>query len=195
MPALHDILLADMERFVIRHPDLLFYKIDTQDLFRYRMFHLQAGIHFQKIKIPVFIYQKLDSACTGIIHSFRRCNRFLSHIHSQLRCNKGRRAFFHDLLVTALNRTFTFAQMDHISVIITQYLKFDMMRLFHKFFQVNRIIPKRRKRFRPGGVISFLHLFFLMDQSHTFSTTAHRSLQHHRETDLFTDTESFGRIL
>ena len=60
-PGLHspspelDLLLGEGQRFAGGDPQLKFHQIQTGNHFRDRMFHLEAGVHFQKIK----------AACSG----------------------------------------------------------------------------------------------------------------------------------
>ena len=70
-----------------------------------------------------------------------------------------------------------------------------MMRLFHEFFQINRIIAKRGERLRASSIVSLFHLFFLVDQAHSFPATSHRGFQHDRKTDLPADPACFSGIL
>ena len=63
--------------------------------------------------------------------------------------------------------------MNYIAMIITQNLKFDMVRFFHKLLQINSIISKRRHGFRTGSIISFHYLIFIMNKTHTLSAAAH----------------------
>ena len=44
--------------------------------------------------------------------------------------------------MASLDRTFTFKQVDHISMLISQDLEFDMVRRFNVLFNINGIIPK-----------------------------------------------------
>ncbi len=71
-------------------------------------------------------------------------------------------------------------------MIITQYLKFNMMGFLHKFLQIYRIVTKSRHRLRTGGIISLNYFILTMYQSHTFSATTHRGFQHHGIADLIT---------
>ena len=144
--ALHDIFLPDMQRLVVGDTDLLLHQVESQHLFGDRMSHLQAGIHFKKIKMTVFIDQEFDCPGTGVVDSPGGRYGLFAHLAAQFRRDKRRRAFLHDLLVTALHGAFAFAEMNHVPMIIAQYLKFDMVRPFHELLQIDRIVAKRRER-------------------------------------------------
>ena len=118
MPTLGYIFLPDMQRFVVGNTKLLLYQVEPQHLFGNRMLHLQTGVHFEKIKITVFINQELDRPGTGIVDGLSSRNRLLAHLFPQFRRNERRRTFLDNFLVTALHRAFAFAEMDHIPVIV-----------------------------------------------------------------------------
>ena len=80
------------------------------------MFHLQARIHFKEIKILVFVHQEFDRARVDIIHCLRGFHSNASHFLAQFIVKKDGRRLFQQFLMTALNGTFTFAQMDHIAM-------------------------------------------------------------------------------
>ena len=42
--------------------DLFFHQIASVNLFRDRVFYLDAGVHLDKIKMPILIYEELDRA-------------------------------------------------------------------------------------------------------------------------------------
>ncbi len=49
------LLLADRERQSGGNPQLLFNQVNAGDHFRHRMLHLNAGIHFDKVKLALLI--------------------------------------------------------------------------------------------------------------------------------------------
>ena len=132
----------------------------------------------------MFVNEKFDSTRTDIVHRFSCSYRLFTHIFPQFGSDENRRSLFHDFLVTALHGTFAFAQMNDISMLVTKNLELDVMRLFNELLQINRVVAKGRQRFALGSGISFFHFFDTVDEAHTLSTTAHRSFQHHRVSDL-----------
>ena len=124
------------------------YQIDPGTLFRHRMFHLQAGIHFQKIKILVFIHHELQRSGTVIINPLTGLHCNLQHLGTCFGLHKRRRRFFNYFLIASLNGTFPFIKMNYISIFISQYLYFDVMGILDIFFNINSIVAKRRSGFR-----------------------------------------------
>ena len=109
------------------------------------MFHLQAGVHLKEIIVAVFINKEFDSTRTDVVHSFSCRHCFFTHVFSQFGSDENRRSLFHDFLVTALHGTFTFAQMNDVSMLVTKNLELDVMRLFNELLQVNRVVAKGRQ--------------------------------------------------
>ena len=106
------------------------------------MFHLQSGIHFEKVKIPVFIDNKLHRPCRLIIDGFGQGDGLFAHFLPGGFINERARGFFNDFLVAALDRTFPLTQINHIAVAVAQYLNFNMSRLFNVFFNEDSVITK-----------------------------------------------------
>ncbi len=103
-----EILLPKSESLAPGNTDLPFHEIKAGNKFRYRVLHLKTGIHFEKIKVPVSIYQKLYSACTDIITGLGHPHGSLPHSTAHFRGYYGTRRFLHDFLVPALHRAFAF---------------------------------------------------------------------------------------
>ena len=45
-----------------RNQDLMLHQVQPRHHFRYRMLHLNARVHFQKVEIPLLIHQQLNRA-------------------------------------------------------------------------------------------------------------------------------------
>ncbi|EJW92250.1 choline dehydrogenase [gut metagenome] len=195
MTTLIQVFLLQMQHLATCDTKLFLHQVDPYDFFRNGVFHLQTSIHFKEVEVAVLVHQEFDSTGTRIVHSLGCCDRLFTHFLPQFGSQERRRTFFHNLLVTALYRTFTFEQVNHIAVVVSQNLEFNMVRFFDEFFQVYGIVTKRRHRFRTSRVVSFHHLVFAVDQTHTLTTATHRGFQHDRIANLVTDTYRFFRAL
>ena len=187
MTTLFQLFLLEVQRFATGYTQLFLHQIHSNYFFRNRMFYLQTGIHFQEIEVTVLVYQEFNGTSPLIVHCLGSSHCRFTHLLTQFRSHERRRSLFHNFLVTTLNRTFTLEQMNSVSVVVAQNLELDVMRFFHKFLQINRIISKRRHRFRTCRIVCFLHFIYGMNQTHTFTATTHGSLQHYRITDAVTD--------
>src|SRR5690606_41502926 len=80
--------------------------------------------------------------------------------------------------MAALDRTFALAQIDHIAMLIAEYLDFDMAWLLDKFLDKHAVIAKAGKSFALGGIKAFAHVFFRPCKPHTFTAAACSGFHH-----------------
>ena len=78
------LVLSHRQRLPGRDPDLLYDQIQPRNHLSNRMLNLNPGIHFHKIKILVFVQQKLYGPRVFISHCPGSLNRCLSHLLPQL---------------------------------------------------------------------------------------------------------------
>ena len=119
MSALLQVFLLIMKRFTVSNTNLVLHQVHPYYFFCNRVFHLEACIHFEEIKVTMFVYEEFDGAGTFVMNGFCRGYSRFSHLLAKLGSNKRRGGFFHYFLITALDRTFTLEKMDSVSVIIT----------------------------------------------------------------------------
>ena len=187
MSALGEVLLFEAQRLTVGHAELFFDKVYAHHFFRDGVFHLQAGVHFQEIEVAVFVHQKFYGTGTTVVHRPGGGYGFLAHLPAEFRCEERRRAFFHDFLVAALHGALPVEEMHHVAIGIPKYLELDMVRLFHEFLQIHRVVSERRHGFRAGRVVSLFHFVFAMDEAHAFSAATHGGFQHDGKTDFLAD--------
>ena len=108
MTAYAHLLLADGERQSGGNPQLLFNQVNAGDHFRHRMLHLNAGIHFDKIKLTLLI-EKFKGAGTAIADVQTGFGTALADSLADFRGDPRRRGLLHHLLVAALDGTVTLA--------------------------------------------------------------------------------------
>ena len=111
------------------------------------MFHLDAGIHLQKIKIKRGIYQELYGAGIIVSYGLAYMNSSLAHAFAQFRRKRRGRSFFNHFLVAALDGAFPFEKVNYISVMIADDLKLYMARFLDVLFNVNGSVAKIGERF------------------------------------------------
>ena len=173
-----DIILFVRQRISGGNSYHIAHQVNPRALFRHRMFHLQAGIHFQEVEVLVFVHHKLQRPGTIITDSLASFHRHFQHLLPSLFLHKRRRTFLYHLLVTTLDRTFTFVQMDYIPILISHYLHLDMVRILYVLFNINGIIAKRRSRFGLGQAESRFHFLFGTYQAHPLSPATSKRFQH-----------------
>src|SRR6185437_10997243 len=154
------------------------YKVQAGDKLGHRMLYLQPRVHLQEIEILLLIYEELDGA--GVVVSGRASEgdrRFAHRLTHGWVDNRRWRLLDH-LLMTALDRAFALAEIDHIPLFIPEYLNFDVPRVDDQLLDVHVAIAEGAQclalRCGKGGgkLIRSVH------PTHAFSTTAGRCFDH-----------------
>src|SRR5262245_60764985 len=101
-----NVALLISESFAAANSNLLFHQIKSRNYFCNGMLHLEAGIHFQKIKMPVGVDEEFDRSSILVTASDSQFDGRCSHGSSQLGSHHERGAFFDKLLMPSLNGTF-----------------------------------------------------------------------------------------
>ena len=163
------------------------------------MFHLQTRVHFKEVEaLPARVRARDDE-----LHRARRiiadrtgeCDALLTHSLAHLGGDEGRRRFFHDLLVAALDRAFALIQIENVAMLISEDLDFDMARVEDELLDEHTVIAKAVKAFTLGRFKAFAHVLFGIGQAHALPAAARRRLHHHRIADLFRDADGMFGIV
>ena len=83
-----------------------------------------------------------------------------------------------NFLISALNGAVPFAEMDYLSVTVTQDLKLDMMRAFNEFLYVDTVISESLFRFNPSRVIPLHEASVVVHSSQSTSASASNGFDH-----------------
>ena len=155
------------------------------------MFHLEACIHFQKVKTLILADNKLDGSGTLVLHCFGQSNGLCTHGRTGFLTDEWRRGFLNHLLVPTLDGALTLVEKYHMTVLITQDLNFYVTRFFNKFFNEHAVITKT-----VAGLIATrceALQCFLVSERHTqpFSAPARRGFDHHRVANALRDGYRF----
>ncbi len=98
--------------------DLLFDQVDPVDLFGHRMFDLDTGIHFEKVKVAGIIDEKLHRTGVFVLNGLGQFDGGFPHAFTEIAIEKGGGRFFEKFLVAALDRAVAFADMDNFTALI-----------------------------------------------------------------------------
>src|SRR4051812_29126673 len=79
-----DVSLLVTQWFAHGDHDLVTKQIDARHLLGNRMFHLDALVHFEEIKISLVIHNKLNRTGIGVMRQLADANRRLPHFIAQL---------------------------------------------------------------------------------------------------------------
>ncbi len=189
-----NIALAEGQFFARCDEDLLTHDVNAGNHLGNGMFNLHAGVHFDKEKFAILI-EEFKSTGAAIADLATRLCAALAYLVAQARIEHRCRRLLYDLLVATLHRAIALAQIDGIAMLICQYLKFNVARIFQVLFHVYRGIVERGLRFRfcHGNRIEQGRLG--MHHAHAAPATAARSLDDDRVANAARDLDDLGGIV
>src|SRR4051812_37599403 len=86
-------------------------------------------------------------------------------------------------LMTALQRAFALAQVNHVAVLVAQHLNFNVARLFNQLLNINFAALEGALGLACGLTDGRLEFGFGIDTAHAFASAAGCRLDHHWEPD------------
>src|SRR5450830_1403031 len=90
-----DVALAIAQLFAKSDANLFLHDINAGDHFRYRMFHLHTGVHFDEVELLVFV-QEFEGAGATVIHLAAGFGAAFTDLFDDLAWNAGCRCFLND---------------------------------------------------------------------------------------------------
>ena len=186
-PGQRDVFLRQRKLLAGGDADHLLDEIDAGDQFSDGMFDLEARVHLQEVEALVLAGDEFDRAGGIVVHGFRQRDRLLAHLAAGGLVEQRRRRFLDDLLVAALDRTFAFAEIDHVAMLVAQHLDFDVAGIDDEFFDEDAVVAERGFGFGLGEVEAFGDLGLRMRDPHALTAAAGGGLDHHGIADLVGD--------
>ena len=162
VPVELDVLLFEREGVSVGEPDLLFNEIDAGHHFGDGMLDLDAGIHFHEEEVVILVEQELDSSDIPVVDRFHGFDGDAAEFSAELFIDGGRRRFFEQLLVPALDRAISLAEMHNMATMVGNNLHFDMAGLEKISFEIDGVVAEGGLRFRlrslkrPSKVLGFV---------------------------------------
>ena len=101
------------------------------------MLDLEARVHLQKVEVAL-AEDELDSAGIDVAGRRHRSDGRLPHSSPNLRRHGRGGGLLHDLLVPALDRALSLAEVHHVAVLVGDHLDLDVPRLSNELFDVDR---------------------------------------------------------
>src|SRR5438093_3513434 len=152
--------------------DLFPYQVQPGHPLGDRVFHLEAGVHFEEIKMPLAIEHKLHSPSVIIASGLGDLEGRCGHLFPQSLRYRWGWGFFEDLLIAPLDRALALAQMDEGAVHITEDLHLYMARPLQVTFQVHGTLGKRCGRLTFGCSHRLGQLFLVPHDAHALPPAA-----------------------
>ena len=128
-----NLALGKGQLFTCSHCNLLAHDVNARHHLGHGVLHLHPGVHFNKVKLAVFV-QKLKRARAAVLNFFARRHTACADFFNQLTRQARRRRLFNDFLVTPLHGAITLAQINRLAMLIGKHLDFDVPRIFKKLF-------------------------------------------------------------
>ncbi|MNF70293.1 hypothetical protein D3C84_521990 [compost metagenome] len=161
------------------------HQIEAGDQFSHRVFHLQPGVHFQKVELPVRVQQKLHSASAHIVHRATGLERRFAHGLAQFGGHDRAGCFFDDFLMAALDRTVAFAEVDQVAVLVAEQLNLNVTRIDQRLFEDQFVAAKPVQCLGARGANLCEQIPCIVHQAHAASAAAGTGLDHQRIADAF----------
>ena len=166
-----------MQGVVFGNQNLASYQIDPGDFFRDRVLDLNAGIHLNEVGLVlVQIIEELDGSGVLIPDFLGEFDRILTHLVNELLGEPKAGGYFDDLLMSALNGTIAFVQMNDVAMSVCQNLNLNVLGLWDELLEENGRITESTIGFALGLIQKRLQLAGLLDNTHASPSTAKRSL-------------------
>ena len=147
------------------------------------MLYLQAGVHFQEEKVALRSKQEFHRAGAHILAGLGRLYGGLAHALAQGFVHGRGGRFFHHFLVTPLHGAVALAQMDDVTVAITEYLDFHMPGLQDSAFQYQLVTAERVFGFLTGAFQLSADITGVGNHAHAPATATGTGLDHQRQAD------------
>jgi len=178
-----NLLLLKRQPLAGRNAQLPFDQIKSGNRLGHRMLDLQPRVHFEKVKFPQRIEQKLDGACIDVADSASGGDCAFAHFGSEFGRDHRRRGFLDHLLMTTLDRAIAFAKMDGVAILIGKHLYFDVPSIGYCPFDNQFVGSERTHRFGTRACKRVPEFLGSSHEPHPAATAARRGLDHERKTD------------
>src|SRR5690606_26104514 len=183
VPADLDVLLPVAQRIAVGDAQLLLHDVDAGDHLGHRVLHLDAGVHFDEVELPVLV-EELHGPGTAVADAAAGLHAALAEGAPRLLVDPRRRRLFQHLLVAALHGAVALAEVNHVAVVVREDLDLDVARTLEVLLEVDGAVAEGRLRLpareRPGVAQRRLG----MHDAHAAPTAAARGLDDHRVADV-----------
>ncbi len=202
-----DLVLLEAERFVGRNTNLPLHDVHVGQPFRDAVFDLNPGVDFEEVEVRVRVeefpcaarlvlfHEELEGSGVVVAGGVRTVAGGLGDLLAEFVRQRGRRAFLDDLLVTALERAVTLAEVAHVAVVVGDDLNLDVARVFEVAFEVDVGVVEVRLSLALGRFELVLGLVGAADDFHPAAATATLRLDCDGIAVLVAELRDFRRVL
>src|SRR5690606_27160883 len=167
-----------------RLTQLELHQIDAADAFRYRVLHLQAGIHLEEIRLAAATFHdELDRSRAGVINGRSKLDRAGEQLLADRVGQIGSGRFLNDLLMIPLHRAVALVEVQGAAPAVTEYLDFQMTGRLDQLLEEDRVIAEGRTGLGAGTGERAWQIFRPVDPAHAATATTGAGLDHDRIAD------------
>ena len=157
------------------------HQIHARNHFGDGVFHLDAGVHFDEVVVPLAVHQEFH--CAGVDKAHR-----LGDLHcvgaqgvAHLLIHRKGGGELHYLLETALQGAVALVEMDDVAVSVGQNLHLDVFGLLKKFFDEDTVVPEGFGGLAFHQVEGGDHFLLAVAAAHAAAAAAGCRLEHNGE--------------
>ncbi len=151
VPGRRHVGLAEAQRLPGGDPQLVGDEVAAGDRLRDRMLDLEAGVHLEEVERAALGQEELARAGALVADGAGDPERGLRQPASRRLLDGRGRRLLEDLLVPALDRAVTLAEMDAVPVAIEQDLDLDVARPFDQPLEDEPVVAERGDRLPSRG--------------------------------------------
>ncbi len=159
------------------------------------MLDLQPRVHLEEIEALVLARDEFDGAGGIVVHRFGERDRLLAHLAAGGFVEQRRRRFLDHLLISALDRTFALAEINHIAVLVAEHLDLDVAGIDDEFLDEDPVVAERGLGFGLGETKSFGDFGRRIGDSHSLAAAAGGGLDHDGIADRVRDLHGMPFVL
>ena len=177
----------------LRNLDLRPHQVDAGHHFGNRVLYLNAWVHLDEVPLfGIHVVQELHGAgvvVLDVLSQFHgRCAKLAAHSFIQRHAGGD----FHNLLVPPLHGAIALVQVQHVAVLVTQNLHFNVLGTRYVFLKEHCGITKRPISLAASFIEQPLQILGLVYHAHAASAAAKGRLDDQREPNVFGHLHRLG---
>ncbi len=171
------------------------YDIYARDLLRHRVLDLDTGIHLDEKPLSrIHIQEKLNRTRVVVANSLGKPHGRSAQFGNRVIGQPNGRSNFNHFLVTPLDRAIPLVQVDHVTVLVSKDLHFQVLCPPNVSLEKHGGVPKCLIRFVASLLERGHQILFFPYHPHSSTSPAESRLDDKGETDLLGPLSSLGRF-
>lgn len=151
-------------------------EIDAGDLFCNGVLDLDSGVDFNEVVAVLLVDQELSGTGIAVVHRLGQSDGIIQNVVTDIGWKVFGGCNLNHFLVTTLNTAVTLEEMDHVSVVVTEQLHFDMLWFIQETLDEDGAVSEGRLGLGSGTFKGVLERLLIPDDTHSAATTAESGL-------------------